>query len=133
LRERAAAIRENAADVERFYRSLAGTEEADLLPALKAIEDLARSPGLRPGARGFQREEVREARVERVAVTLPLEGSYGQLVGFLREVQRSPRFVTVDSVSMRAGREGDTALQVVLSAYLRRTEAARKEERPGRS
>jgi Tfp pilus assembly protein PilO len=66
-------------------------------------------------------------------VTLPLQGSYGQLVGFLREVQRSPRFVTVDSVSMRAGREGDTALQVVLSAYLRRTEAARKEERPGRS
>jgi len=132
LRERAAAIRENAADVERFYRSLAGTEEADLLPALKAIEDLARSPGLRPGARGFQREEVREARVERVAVTLPLEGSYEQLVGFLREIEASPRFLTVDSVSMRGESDGGARLQVELSTYLRRAAEVEKEGRRGR-
>jgi Tfp pilus assembly protein PilO len=133
LRDRAQAIRDNTADVQRFYDGLGGDEETDLLPTLQAIEEMARTPGLRPGSRTYRREDAEGARAQRVAVTLPLEGSYGQLVGFLREVQRSPRFVTVDSVSMRAGREGDTALQVVLSAYLRRTEAARKEERPGRS
>jgi Tfp pilus assembly protein PilO len=135
LRERAKAIRDNTADVQRFYESLGGTEKTDLLPTLQAIEEMARTPGLRPGTRTFRREDAEGARAERVAVTLPLEGSYGQLVGFLREVQRSPRFVTVDSVAMRAGRgEGETALQVVLSAYLRRpAEAGRKEDRPGRS
>ncbi len=133
LRERAQAIRDNTADLRRFYDALGGEEETDLLPTLQAIEEMARTPGLRPGSRTYRREDAEGARAHRVAVTLPLQGSYGQLVGFLREVQRSPRFVTVDSVSMRAGREGDTALQVVLSAYLRRTEAARKEERPGRS
>jgi Tfp pilus assembly protein PilO len=132
LRERAVAIRENAADVERFYRSLAGAEKADLLPTLKAIEDLARSPGLRPGARSFQREEVKDARVERVAVTLPLEGSYEQLVGFLREIEASPRFLTVDRVSMRAESDGGARLQVELSTYLRQTGDAGEEGRRGR-
>jgi Tfp pilus assembly protein PilO len=132
LRERAGAIRGNGADVERFYRSLAGSEKADLLPTLEAIEALARSPGLKPGARSFRREEVASALVERVAVKLPLEGTYEQLVGFLREVEGSPRFLTVDRVAMRADKEGGASLQVELSTYLRRPAAARKEGRRGR-
>jgi Tfp pilus assembly protein PilO len=131
LRERAAAIRGNGADVERFYRS-AGTEKADLLPTLEAIEDMARAPGLRPGGRSFNREEVTDARVERIAVTLPIEGSYAQLVGFLREVEASPRFLTVDSVSMRAERDGGAALQVGLSTYLRPSPDGPQEARRGR-
>jgi Tfp pilus assembly protein PilO len=132
LRERAASIRGHAADVERFYRSLAGSEEADLLPTLKAIEQLAGSPGLRPGARGLRRDEVRDARVERVAVTLPLEGSYEQLVEFLREVEASPRFLTVDRVSMQAESDGGARLQVELSTYLRQGADAQEEGRRGR-
>ena len=131
LRERAGAIRGNAADVEQFFRST-GTEKADLLPTLEAIEEMARSPGLRPGARKFNREEVKDARVERVVVTLPLEGSYAQLVGFLREVEASPRFLTVDRVAMRGDREGGAALQVELSAYLRPSAGGLGEARRGR-
>ena len=131
LRERAAAIRGNGVDVERFYRD-AGTEKADLLPTLEAIEDMARAPGLRPGTRSFKREEVEDARVERVVVTLPLEGSYAQLVGFLREVEASPRFLTVDRVAMRADREGGAALQVELSTYLRPSVGELEEARRAR-
>jgi len=131
LRERAGAIRGNGADVERFYRSV-GTEEADLLPTLEAIEDMARAPGLQPGARSVKREEVTDARVERVVVTLPLEGSYAQLVGFLRQVETSPRFLTVDGVSMRADAETGAALQVELSAYLRPSAGATREARRAR-
>jgi hypothetical protein len=40
-------------------------------------------------------------------------------VGFLREVEASPRFLTVDRVAMRADQEGKAALQVELSTYLR--------------
>jgi Tfp pilus assembly protein PilO len=131
LRERAGAIRANASDVQRFYKST-GTEKSELLPTLEAIEEMARGPGLQPGARSFRREEVQDAHVERVVVTLPLEGSYAQLVGFLREVERSPRFLTVDRVAMRADPEGATSLQVELSAYLRPSAGGREEARRGR-
>jgi Tfp pilus assembly protein PilO len=133
LRLRAETIRANASDRERFYRALVGTEKADLLPTLEAIEDLARSPGLKPGARTVRREEVKDAPIDRVVVTLPLEGSYAQLVRFLGEVERAPRFLTVDRVAMRAHERGGTALQVEVSAYLRRSGEAGKEKLRGRT
>ena len=127
LRGRAEAIRANRADLERFYATLAGSEKQDLLPALAEIEELAREPGLQPTSRTLRRESVDNAPLERVAVALPLEGSYGQLVGFLRGVERTPRFLTVDRVSLRADSESGGALQVELSAYLREVPGARKE------
>jgi Tfp pilus assembly protein PilO len=117
-RERAEAIEANGADLKRFYESIVGPERTELLPTLEAIEDMARAPGLQPGARNFRREEVDDARVERVAVTLPLTGSYEQLVGFLREVEGSERFLTVDAISLRGQRQGGAALQVEMSAFM---------------
>ena len=132
LRERAAAIRANRADLERFYTTLAGSEKQDLLKALTAIEELARAGGLQPASRTLRRDDVDKAPLERVAVTLPLEGSYAELVGFLRGVERSPRFLTVDRVSLRADAESGGALQVELSTYLRQSPEARNARRRGR-
>ena len=66
-------------------------------------------------------------------MTLPLEGSYGQLVGFLREVERSPRFLTVDRVAMRADerRRGD-ACRWSSARTCALPRDARKEARRGR-
>jgi Tfp pilus assembly protein PilO len=132
LRERAAAIRANHADLELFYTKLAGSEKQDLLKALTAIEELARAGGLQPAARTLRRDDVDKAPLERVAVTLPLEGSYAQLVGFLRGVERSKHFLTVDQVSLRADAESGGALQVQLSTYLHRSPGARSARRRGR-
>ena len=133
LRSRAEAVQANRADLERFYSTLAGTEKQDLLPTLEAIEELARDPGLQPSSRSVRREGVDSAPLERVVVTLPLEGSYSQLVGFLRGVERSPRFLTVDRVSLRADTEQQGALQVELSTYLRAAPGARaRRKRRGR-
>ncbi|HKZ33032.1 MAG TPA: type 4a pilus biogenesis protein PilO [Vicinamibacteria bacterium] len=132
LRERAAAIRANRTDLERFYTTLAGDEKRDLLLTLAAIEELARAGGLQPASRALRRENVEKAPLERVALTLPLEGSYGELVGFLRGVERSKRFLTVDRVSLRADAESGAALQVELSTYLRQSPEARSARRRGR-
>jgi Tfp pilus assembly protein PilO len=120
LRERVGAIRSNTADVEHFYTRFVGTERNDLVPTLEAVETMARSPGLRPGPRGYGRSEVKDAPLERIAITLPLSGSYDQLVGFLGEVERSPRFLTIDRVALHAER-GSARLQVEISTYLRAT------------
>lgn len=132
LRERGAAIRANRADLERFYKTLAGGEKPDLLPTLEAIEALARAPGLQPTSRALRREDVEKAPLERVGVTLPLEGSYGELVGFLRGVERSKHFLTIDKVSLRADAEAGGSLQVELSTYLRQPPEARSGRRRGR-
>jgi len=132
LRERAAAIRANRADLELFYTKLAGSEKQDLLKALTAIEELARAGGLQPAARTLKRDDVDKAPLERVAVTMPLEGSYAALVGFLRGVERSKHFLTVDRVSLRADAESGGALQVELSTYLRQSPEAKNARRRGR-
>jgi Tfp pilus assembly protein PilO len=122
-RERAEAILANRADLERFYDSVVGPERTELLPTLEDIEAMARAPGLQPGVRNFRREDVDGARVERLAVSLPLTGSYEQLVGFLREVERSERFLTVNRISLRGHRQGGADLQVEMSAFMRLEEA----------
>ena len=118
LRERVAAMRSNASDVERLYARFTGTERSDLVPTIEDVERMARLPGLRPGARGYARSAVKDAPLERVSITLPLSGSYDQLVNFLAEVERSPRLLTVDGVALRA-EQGGGRLQVELSAYCR--------------
>lgn len=119
VRERAGAIDANRRDLQVFYDSVVGTEQADLLPTLEAIEAMARAPGLTPGRRSFRREEIEDVALERVAVTLPLDGSYEQLVGFLQEVERSPRFLTVDRISLRGDDDGEGTLQIEMSAFMR--------------
>jgi Tfp pilus assembly protein PilO len=132
LVDRAEAIRANGADLERFYATLAGDEKQDLFQYLEAVEELAREPGLQLATRSVRREDVDGAPLERVVMTLPLEGSYPQLVGFLRGVERSKRFLTVDGVALRADAESGGSLQVDLSTYLRQSPEARKSRRRGR-
>jgi Tfp pilus assembly protein PilO len=132
LVDRAEAIRANGADLERFYATLAGDERQNLFQSLEAVEELAREPGLQLATRSVRREDVDGAPLERVVMTLPLEGSYSQLVGFLRGVERSKRFLTVDGVALRADAESGGSLQVDLSTYLRQSPEARKSRRRGR-
>jgi Tfp pilus assembly protein PilO len=127
-RERGDAIEGNSRDLARFYDTVVGPERVELLPTLEDIEAMARAPGLTPGRRSFRREEVEGTGVERVAVTLPLEGSYRQLVGFLREVERSDRFLTVDGVALRGELGGEANLQVEMSAFMRRAPPAPERE-----
>jgi Tfp pilus assembly protein PilO len=132
LADRADAIRANGRDLERFYSTLAGDEKQDLFQSLEAVEALARGPGLQLATRNVRREDVDGAPLERVVMTLPLEGSYPQLVGFLRGVELSTRFLTIDGVQLRADAESGGSLQVDLSTYLRQSPEARQSRRRGR-
>jgi len=118
LDERAAAIVANAADLKQFYDGVIGPEGDELVPTLRDIERMARGPGLQPGSRHFTRQAVLDAAVERVEVSLPLEGSYRQLVGFLEEVEASPRFLTVDAIGLSGERDRGGQLMVQMSAYM---------------
>ena len=120
LRRQAEAIRGNTADTARFYREFVVGSRAELIPLLEDIDHMATEPGLKPSARNYQLEDVKGADLTQVVVTLGVEGSYDQLVGFLDRVERSKHFLTIDRVGLTAGSmTGSPSLKVELSAYLR--------------
>jgi Tfp pilus assembly protein PilO len=120
MRERADAIRANARDLEAFYREVLKDPEG-LFSVLKELDKQAPSVG----TRSYRPYDVKGAAVARFVVTMPLSGSYEQLVAFLRRLERSPHFLTVDRVSLRE-REPSAELDVELSVYFRGAAPARK-------
>jgi Tfp pilus assembly protein PilO len=113
LKTRAQALESNARDLQAFYNEVL-KERGQLVAVLRAIDSLAPARG----TRSFRPQEVKGAAVSRFVGTMPLSGSYEQLVAFLRSLERSPDFVTVDRITLRE-REGAAQLDVELSVYLR--------------
>lgn len=126
VRRRARAIEENTADVARFYQSLGHKDS--VLAVQEDLVGIGRQLGLRMGNRSYAKETVKGSQsLSRFRITMPIEGSYTQIVRFLQRVEALPRFVTVDSIGLRedtgaAGRS--TNLSVVLSVYFLDEEAS---------
>lgn len=113
LRERSQTIQANTRDLQAFYREVL-KERGQLVSVLREIDSQAPSSG----GRNFRPVEVKGAAVSRFVVTMPLSGSYDQLVAFLKKLERSPHFVTVDRLALRE-KESAAELDVELSVYLR--------------
>lgn len=83
---------------------------------------MAHQPGLVAGRRGYTREPIKGVPITRVAIKIPLEGSYQNLVGFLEKVERGKRFLTVDKIALSQksdDRGGEAHLLVELSAFFK--------------
>jgi Tfp pilus assembly protein PilO len=122
LKARVETAESNARDVDRFYKEMVQRREEALLPTLQEIETMAHQPGLVAGRRGYTREAIKGASITRVAIRLPLEGSYQNLVGFLEKVERGKRFLTVDKIALSQSSEergGGAHLLVELSAFFK--------------
>jgi Tfp pilus assembly protein PilO len=111
LSARGRAIQENERDLRRFYEEVVA-DRSGAVAMLRELDSEAPSSG----ARGFKPEAVPSTPLERFVVTMPLAGSYADVLGFLGKVETSERFLTVDSLSLREG-QGHTDLDVVLSVY----------------
>jgi len=131
LRRQAETIRANAADTQRFYKEIAVGSQDELIPLLEEVDKMATAPGFKPSARLYQYKEVKDADLTRVGIGVSLEGSYAQLVGFLDRVERSPRFLTIDRISLTASATGSPSLRVELSTYFR-GKAPSRDAREGR-
>jgi Tfp pilus assembly protein PilO len=124
LASRAATIKENEADQQRFFREVVKTREAGLVPLVAELEKVAADPGLKSGARNYTPEEVKGLPLVRVGARVTIKGGYAELVGFLSKVERTKAFVSVDRVQLshsatseEGGSEGNLAVE--LSAYFR--------------
>lgn len=116
-------LADNARDARRLVDSLIGTREETLVPILSEIEGAAREFGLALGTYNLDPEDVDDTPLTRLKITLPVEGAYTALVGFLRRLERSKSFFTVDELRLSDRSKGSqghtTALNLSLSAYVR--------------
>ncbi len=120
LRLRARTIEANKTDVARFYQAL-GRKES-LLEIQEDIAGVARRLGLTLGNRAYSNDAVKSSdSLARFRITMPMSGSYRQVVSFLHRIETLPHFVTVDSIALRddsgVGYGRSTSLNVVLSVY----------------
>ena len=125
VRETADAIEANTRDTKRFFAEMVPTHQAGMVSTLQAIEKLASDQGLKLGQQGFSSEPVKGLPLERLKVTMPMEGSYQQLVAFLAGLEGRPdAFLTLDQISVRGGGQGgdQAKLDLVLSCYFRGNE-----------
>jgi len=118
LRQQVAAIRANAADAQRFLTEVLEYRAEGLLPVLEEVERVAGEAGLELKSRRYSPEQVTDAPLMRFRITIPVNGTYAQLVSFIDRLERSPRFLVIDRVQLREGRDADEdQLNVVVSTY----------------
>lgn len=108
----------NRSDIEKLTRDLLKPRATDLFAAQREIETLARESGLKPERTSYEVNPVAGTGLVRCEVTLPLNGSYGDLTTFLGRVERGKRFLIVDQLSL-AEEEKGARMTLRLSALFR--------------
>ena len=115
---RALATDKEAAEQELapFYEKVlpAGVSAANRATYL-SLEQLARKTNLQITRRQAAREPVRESSLDRLKMSLVLEGSYENLRRFVHELENAPAFVVIDEMMIDQGRETARPLVLTLS------------------
>jgi Tfp pilus assembly protein PilO len=120
-RARAALLEANGRDEKRFLQQVVPARRSALVPLLYDLTTLAREHGLTPRSQTYARTTVKGAPLTAFNITMPVTGTYQQLVGFLQSVERSKHFVTIDSVGLsQAGSEGSGNLAIAFTTYFHR-------------
>ena len=76
-----------------------------------------------------------DEKLDRLVITVPLEGGYVSLRNFLRAVEHSSKFLLVERVALGKGKEGGVLLQlnITLATYFNAPEhMLSPEQKPGR-
>jgi hypothetical protein len=63
----------------------------------------------------FENQLLREEELDKLVMTVPLEGGYGNLRKFLRAVEDSDKFLVVERVALGEGKTGGVLLQLNIS------------------
>lgn len=108
----------NRQDIESLSRDHLKFRADDLFGAQREIEKLAREAGLKPKKSAYSISKVRGTDLVRCEVTLPLDGSYANLTGFLARIESAKRFIVVDQMAL-AQEEDGARMNLKLSAIFK--------------
>ncbi len=100
IADRKKLVDQNRTDIENLNRNHLKARNVDLFATQREIERLASEAGLKPKRSNYEVVKVKGTDLVRCEVTLPLDGSYANLAGFLSRVAASHRFIVVDQMSL---------------------------------
>jgi hypothetical protein len=104
----------NAAAVERFWAEVVKERSPGLTEAWDEIDRLASEANVVRGRTGYDRE-ILDVGLERIKATMPVEGSYFDLVRFINGLERSDRFFLVEGVRLSQRESDDRAVELECS------------------
>jgi Tfp pilus assembly protein PilO len=116
--ERKNVLARNRQDIEILYRDHLKARADDLFQAQREIDTLAREAGLRPKQSTYSMATIRGTDLVRCEVSLPLDGSYANLTGFLDRIETTKRFIVVDQMGLTRD-EGGARMNLKLSAIFK--------------
>jgi Tfp pilus assembly protein PilO len=100
-----------------FWSDVVQTRDPGLTEAIAELDRLAESSGVQAGRTSFQYTELDVGLVE-VGASLPLEGTYFNLVRFINSLERSPRFFLVREIGLRESlSEGTIGLECEVAFF----------------
>ena len=99
-------VARNRADIDSLNRDHLKSRAEDLFAAQREIERLAREAGLHPKTSSYVLQDIEGTNLVRCEVTLPLDGSYVNLTGFLNRIESAQRFIVVDQMALSQDEQG---------------------------
>jgi hypothetical protein len=111
-------VARNRKDIESLSRDHLKYRTEDLFAAQREIEKLARDAGLKPKKSTYAITKIKGTDLLRCEVTLPLDGSYANLTGFLARIESAKRFIVVDQMALDQ-EEGGARMNLKLSAVFK--------------
>lgn len=109
-------------DLRRFHQDVL---PADLAGARRMtyarLAELARETNLLYARRSFNRDASYDGTLERLGITMELEGDYRDIRDFIYQLESAPEFVVIEDLALSSGQDEEAPLGLTLrlSTYFR--------------
>ena len=109
-------------ELKKFYQEVLPQDQSGARRILYlSIDQLAHKSNLKVVRYNFDLESDRRSDLQKLSMTLNLEGEYNNIRRFIHQLETSPEFRVLESVALAQGEEGERALIVtaLVSTYFR--------------
>ncbi len=124
-------VARNQKAAERFFGEVVGARATGLTAALAEIDRLAGEAAVERGRTTYKQEDTEVGLIE-VTASMPVRGSYFDLVSFVNRLERSPRFFLLKELELASAPSGSPGGELELRcavAFFLRAEPAGEERK----
>lgn len=113
------AVQRAEQDLDELRGTILATRNERLVEVQLEVASLCEQFGIAYDSIAMDNELLLDEELDRLSMTVPLEGNYANLRKFLQAVENSDKFLVVERVSLAVGKEGgrSLSLNIALATY----------------